>query len=181
MLFIMGLVSACVHSVDRKPVPEAAESGSRLISPPPSSPGSYENEEMGFTVSFPESISLPKLLDLPNQVFHASSDAVVPVCQVFVSDIPEEPLEPGAARIWMVEWLKKADFSEVEIVRAEMIILGKDVEALFLAEKLKWKGQYFWGAQVIAHHRGKRITVLGIDDGRLDRIESTVMSLQLID
>jgi hypothetical protein len=33
---------------------------------------------------------------------------------------------------------------------------------------------------LIVDHKGKRITVFGIDDGRLDRIETTVMSLKFI-
>jgi len=97
-----------------------------------------------------------------------------------VADISEEePLEPVSARSWMIGKLANG-FSEVKIVRAEMIELEDGIEALFLASTFRWKGEFFWGAHLIADHAGKRITAFAIDDGRLDRIESTVMSLRLL-
>jgi len=181
LVAVIGLIAACVPPLKKTVDSGAAISPSRL-SPPPTAPGLYENKEIGFVISFPESVNTPKNLDSPNQVFYAAATESVPICQVFINDIPlDELLEPAAARKWMAEKLEKANFSRVEIVRTEMISLGEGIEALFLAEKFRWNDGFFWGAHVIVDHKGKRITVFGIDDGRLDRIESTVMSLKLID
>lgn len=174
---VIGLITACSYPVEKTSSNAAASQFP--LSPLPTAPGLFEEPTLGFSISFPESVSFPKPLDLPDLVFHVASESALPICQVFVADLSEEePLEPAMARNWMIGKMANS-FSEVEIVRAEMIELEDGIEALFLASTFRWQGEFFWGAHLIADHAGKRITVFGIDDGRLDRIESTVMSLKL--
>ena len=175
-----SMTAACTFPVEQTSVPTPAEPQARL-SPPPTAPGIFKEPSAGFSISFPESVSHPKPLDLPGLVFHVTSDSAIPVCQIFVTDLPDkEPLVPLTAKIWMMEKLLQKGFSDIEIVRAEIIVLEEGIEALFLAEKFEWQGKFYWGVHLIAEHDGKRITVFAFDDGRMDRIESTVMSLKLL-
>ena len=101
---------------------------------------------------------------------------------VFITELAEDvQLTPETAGDWIKDKMVILGFSDVEIVRAETVNLDNGVNALFLAETFYRKDMFFWGAHLIVDYNGKRITVFGYDNGRLDRIESTVMSLRLFD
>ncbi len=148
------------------------------MSPPPTKPGLYVNEELGFQLTFPTSMNEQGKLTSSDVLFHIKHPEKTMFLKIRKNDIPaNQPLDPQAGKIWIKRIMRNLGMKDPEVLSTEIFTTPDGTKALYAAIKFKTKSDSLVGAFAFANKNGKRLFLAGYSDEKLEPLEQIMKSL----
>jgi len=148
------------------------------ISPLPTKPGLYVNEEFGFQLAFPASMNQPGKLTSSDVLFHIKHPKKTMFLKIRKNVIhTNQPLDPQAGKNWIMMIMRNLGMKNPEILSAEIFTTPDGTKALYAAIKFKTKTDSLVGAFTFVNRNGKRLFIAGYNDDGLKPLEQIMKSL----
>ena len=148
------------------------------MSPPPTKPGLYVNEEFGFQITFPTSMNEQGKLTSGDMVFHIKHQEKTMFLKVRKNVIPaDQPLDPQAGKKWIKGIMLNLGMKNPEILSIEIFTTPDGTKALYASIKFETKTDSLVGAFAFANKNGKRLFLAGYSDEELEPLEQIMKSL----
>lgn len=153
-------------------------SAAKKISPSPSEPGLYVNEEAGFQLAFPISMNKQGKLTSRDMLFHIRHPERTMFLKIRENAVPAgQPLDPQAGKSWILRIMKNLGMKNPEVVSTEIFVTPDGTKALYATVKFKTKTDSLAGAFAFADKNGKRLFIAGYNDDGFELFEQTMKSL----
>jgi hypothetical protein len=148
------------------------------MSPPPAKPGLYVNEEFGFQLTFPTSMSKQGKLTSSDMLFHIKHPEKAMFLKIRSNVIPaDQPLDPQAGKIWIRGIMRNLGMKDSEIFSTEVFTTPDGTKVLYAAIRFKTKSDSLVGAFAFANKNEKRLFIAGYNDGGFEPLEQIMKSL----
>lgn len=148
------------------------------MSPLPTKPGLYVNEEFGFQLTFPTSMNEQGELTSNDMLFHIKHPKKTMFLKIRKNVIPaNQPLDPQAGKNWIIRIMRNLGMKNPEILSTEIFTTPDGTKALYATIKFKTKTHSLVGAFAFANKNGKRLFLAGYSDEELEPLEQTMKSL----
>ncbi len=153
-------------------------STAKKVSPPPTKPGFYVNEEFGFQLTFPTSMNEQGKLTSGDMLFHIKHPEKTMFLKVRRNVIlADQPLVPQAGKTWIKGIMISLGMRNPEVLSTEVFTTPDGTKALYAAIKFETKTHSLVGAFAFANKNGKRFFIAGYNDGGLEPLEQIMKSL----
>ena len=149
------------------------------MSPPPTKPGLYVNEEFGFQLTFPTSMDKQGKLTSGDMLFHIRHPNKTLYLKIRKNAIPSnQPLDPQAGKIWIKRVMKNLGMINPEVLSTEVLTTPDGTKALYATIKFKTQSQLsLVGTYTFVNKNGKRLFIAGYHDGGFEPLEQIMKSL----
>ena len=148
------------------------------MSPPPTKPGLYINEEFGFQLTFPTSINEQGELTSNDMLFHVKHPKKTMFLKIRKNVIPSnQPLNPQAGKEWIKSIMISLGMKNPEVLSTEVLTTPDGTKALYAAIKFKTKTQSLVGAFAFVDKNKKRLFIAGYNDNGFKPLEQIMKSL----
>ena len=148
------------------------------MSPPPTKPGLYINEEFGFQLTFPTSMNEQGGLTANDMLFHIKHPKKTMFLKIRKNVIPaNQPLNPQAGKEWIKSIMISLGMKNPEVLSTEVLTTPDGTKALYAAIKFKTKTQSLVGAFAFADKNKKRLFIAGYNDDGFEPLEQIMKSL----
>ena len=148
------------------------------MSPLPTKPGLYVNEEFGFQLTFPKSMNKQGKLTSSHMLFHIKHPEKTMFLKIRKNVIPaDQPLYPRAGKKWIKMIMRNLGMKNPEVLSTEIFTTPDGTKALYAAIKFKTKTDALVGAFAFANKNGKRLFISGYNDDGFEPLEQIVKSL----
>jgi glucan biosynthesis protein C len=153
-------------------------STAKKMSPPPTKPGLYVNEEFGFRLSFPTSMNKQGKLTSSDMLFHIKHPEKTMFLKIRSNVIPtNQPLDPQAGKKWIKGIMLNLGMKDPEILSTEIFSTPDGTKVLYAAIRFKTKTESLVGAFAFANKNGKRLFIAGYNDDGSEPLEQIMKSL----
>jgi glucan biosynthesis protein C len=153
-------------------------STAKKMSPPPTKPGLYVNEEFGFQLSFPTSMNKQGKLTSSDMLFHIKHPEKTMFLKIRSNVIPaDQPLDPQAGKNWIIRIMRNLGMKDPEILSTEIFTTPDGTKVLYAAVKFKTKTESLVGAFAFADKNGKRLFIAGYNEDGFEPLEQIMKSL----
>jgi glucan biosynthesis protein C len=148
------------------------------MSPPPTKPGLYVNEEFGFQLTFPTSMNKQGRLTSNNVLFHIKHPNKTLYLKVRKSAISaDQPLDPEAGKIWIKRIMISLGMINPEVLSTEIFTTPDGTKALYATIKFKTRTHSLVGAYAFVDKNGQRLFIAGYYDDGFEPLEQIMKSL----
>jgi hypothetical protein len=148
------------------------------MSPPPTKPGLYINEEFGFQLTLPTSMNKQGKLTSNNVLFHIKHPNKTLYLKVRKSAISaDRPLDPQAGKIWIKRMMISLGMINPEVLSTEVFTTPDDTKALYATIKFKTRTLSLVGIYTFVDKNGKRLFIAGYNDDGFEPLEQIMKSL----
>jgi hypothetical protein len=148
------------------------------MSPLPTKPGLYVNEEFSFQLTFPTTMNEQGKLTSSDMLFHIKHPKKTMFLKIRKNVIPaNQPLDPQAGKKWIKGIMINLGMKNPEILSTEILATPDGTKALYAAIKFKTKTDSLVGAFAFANKNGKRLFLAGYNDDGLEPLEQIMKSL----
>ena len=148
------------------------------VSPPPAKAGLYINQDVGFQLTFPESMNKPGQLGSGDTIFHVRHPEKTFYLKIRQGAIPSgQPLDPQAAQAWVLDIMKRYNMQSPKVLKTEIMTTPDGTKVLYAAIKFKTKSESLFGAYTFVDRNGKRLFIAGYNEGGLEPLEQIMKSL----
>ena len=148
------------------------------MSPPPTKPGLYVNEEFGFQLTFPTSMNKQGKLTSNDVLFHVKHPSKTLYLKVRQNPISaNQPLDQKAGKIWIERIMKRLGMINPEVLSTEIFFTPDGTKALYATIQFKTRTLSLVGAYIFINKNGKRIFIAGYNDGGFEPLEQIMKSL----
>jgi hypothetical protein len=148
------------------------------MSPPPTKPGLYVNEEFGFQLTFPTSMNKPGKLTSSDMLFHIKHPEKTLFLKVRQNAISaDQPLDPQAGKEWIKRRMINLGMKNPEVLSAEVLTTPDGTKALYATIQFETRTQSLVGAFAFADKNGKRLFIAGYNDDGFEPLEQIMNSL----
>jgi glucan biosynthesis protein C len=153
-------------------------STAKKMSPPPTKPGLYVNEEFGFQLTFPTSMNKQGKLTSSDMLFHIKHPEKTMFLKIRSNVIPaNQPLDPQAGKNWIIRIMRNLGMKDPEILSTEIFTTPDGTKALYAAIKFKTKTDSLVGAFAFANKNEKRLFIAGYNEDGFEPLEQIMKSL----
>ncbi len=148
------------------------------ISPPPTKPGLYVNEEFGFQLTFPTSMNKQGKLTSYDVLFHIRH----PKKNLFLkfrknAISANQPLDTQAGKKWIIRIMKSFHMKHPEVLSTEVFTTPDGTKALYATIKFETPTLSLVGTYTFVNKNGKRLFIAGYNDGGFEPLEQIMKSL----
>lgn len=148
------------------------------MSPLPTKPGLYVNEEFGFQLTFPASMNKQGKLTSSDMLFHIKHPEKTMFLKIRSNVIPaNQPLDPQAGKNWIIRIMRNLGMKDPEILSTEIFTTTDGTKTLYAAIKFKTKSDSMVGAFAFADKSGKRLFLAGYSNEEPEPLEQIMKSL----
>jgi peptidoglycan/LPS O-acetylase OafA/YrhL len=148
------------------------------MSPPPTKPGLYVNEEFGFQLTFPTSMNEQGELTSDDMLFHIKHPKKTMFLKIRKNVIPaNQPLDPQAGKKWIKRVMRNLGMKNPEILSTEIFTTPDGTKALYAAIKFKTRTLSLVGTYTFVNKNGKRLFIAGYNDDGFEPLEQIMKSL----
>ena len=148
------------------------------MSPPPTKPGLYINEEFGFQLTFPTSMNEQGRLTSNDMLFHIKHPKKTMFLKIRKNVIlTNQPLNPQAGKEWIKSIMISLGMKNPEVISTEVLTTPDGTKTLYAAIKFKTKTQSLVGAFAFADKNKKRLFIAGYNDDGFEPLEQIMKSL----
>ena len=148
------------------------------MSPLPTKPGLYVNEEFGFQLTFPKSMNKQGKLTSSDMLFHIKHPEKIMFLKIRKNVIPaDQPLDPQAGKKWIKMIMRNLGMKNPEILSTEIFTTPDGTKALYAAIKFKTKTDSLVGGFAFTNKNGKRLFIAGYNDDGFEPLEQIRKSL----
>ena len=148
------------------------------MSPPPTQPGLYVNDEFGVQLTFPTGMTTLGKLSSSDMLFHVKHPDKTLFLKIRQRTIPaNQPLEPQAATTWIPRIMERMGMKNPEVISTEVLTTPDGTKTLYAAIKFKTKTQSLVGAFAFADKNKKRLFIAGYNDDGFEPLEQIMKSL----
>ena len=148
------------------------------MSPLPTKPGLYVNEEFGFQLTFPTSMNKQGKLTSSDVLFHIKHPEKNMFLKIRKNAISaNQPLDPQAGKNWIIRIMRNLGMKNPEILSTEIFTTPDGTKVLYAAIKFKTKTDSLVGAFAFANKNGKRLFIAGYNDDGFEPLEQIMKSL----
>jgi glucan biosynthesis protein C len=148
------------------------------MSPPPTKPGLFVNEEFGFQLTFPTSMNKQGKLTSNDVLFHIKHPKKTLYLKIRQNPIPvNQPLDPKAAKVWIERIMKSLGMINPEVLSTEVFTTPDGTKALYATIKFKTRTLSLVGTYTFVDKNGKRLFIAGYNDGGFEPLEQIMKSL----
>jgi hypothetical protein len=148
------------------------------MSPPPTKPGLYINEEFGFQLTFPTSMNEQGGLTSNDMLFHIKHPKKTMFLKIRKNVIPaNQPLNPQAGKEWIKSIMISLGMKNPEVLSTEVLTTPDGTKALYAAIKFKTKTQSLVGAFAFVDKNKERLFIAGYNDNGFKPLEQIMKSL----
>ena len=156
----------------------AVPSKTENMSPPPTKPGLYVNDEFGFQLTFPEDMNKPGKLNSHDMIFHIRHPKKTLYLKIRSNTVPDnKPLDPQAGKKWIKGIMKKLGMKRPEIISIDSFTTPDGTRGLYAAIQFKAGTTSMVGAYVFVDKNGKRLFFAGYTEGEPEPLEHIMKSL----
>jgi hypothetical protein len=153
-------------------------STAKNMSPPPTQPGLYVNEEFGIQLTFPTSMNKQGKLTSSDMLFHIKHPNKTLYLKVRKNAIPvNQPLDPQAGKIWIKRIMKSLGMINPEVLSAEVFTTPDGTKTLYATIKFKTRTLSLVGTYTFVNKNGKRLFIAGYNEGGFEPLEQIMKSL----
>ena len=147
------------------------------MSPPPAEPGLYVNDDFGFQLTYPTSMSQQGELTT-YVLFHIQHPEKAQYLKIRKNAIAaNQPLDPQAGNKWIRRIMRNLGIKNPEVLSTELLVTPDGTEALHAAVKFQTDTVPLVGTYVFFDKNGKRFFVAGYNDDGFEPLEQIVKSL----
>jgi len=148
------------------------------MSPPPTKPGLYVNEEIGFQLTFPTSMNKQGKLTSSDMLFHIKHPKKTLYLKIRKNAISaNQPLDPQAGKIWIKRIMISLGMINPEVLSTEVFTTPDGTKALYATIKFKTRTLSLVGTYTFVDKNGKRLFIAGYNDGGFEPLEQIMKSL----
>ena len=148
------------------------------MSPLPTKPGLYINEEFGFQLTFPVSMNEQGGLTSNDMLFHIKHPKKTMFLKIRKNVIPANlPLDPQAGKKWIKSIMISLGMKNPEVLSTEVLTTPDGTKALYAAIKFKTKTQSLVGAFAFVDKNKERLFIAGYNDNGFKPLEQIMKSL----
>jgi glucan biosynthesis protein C len=148
------------------------------MSPPPTKPGLYVNEEFGFQLTFPTSMNKQGKLTSNDVLFHIKHPKKTLHLKVRQNPIPaNQPLDPQAGKIWIKRIMERLGMINPEVLSTEVFTTLDGTKALYATIKFKTRTLSLVGTYTFVNQNGKRLFIAGYNDDGFEPLEQIMKSV----
>jgi len=148
------------------------------MSPLPTKPGLYINEEFGFQLTFPVSMNEQGGLTSNDMLFHIKHPKKTMFLKIRKNVIPaNQPLDPQAGKEWIKSIMISLGMKNPEVLSTEVLTTPDGTKALYAAIKFKTKTQSLVGAFAFVDKNKERLFIAGYNDNGFKPLEQIIRSL----
>ena len=148
------------------------------MSPLPTKPGLYINEEFGFQLTFPVSMNEQGGLTSNDMLFHIKHPKKTMFLKIRKNVIPaNQPLDPQAGKEWIKSIMISLGMKNPEVLSTEVLTTPDGTKALYAAIKFKTKTQSLVGAFAFVDKNKERLFIAGYNDNGFKPLEQIMKSL----
>ncbi len=149
------------------------------MSPPAAEPGLYVNDEFGFQLAFPTSMSQQGELTAHDVIFHIKHPQKTQYLKIRKHAISaNQPLDPQAGEKWIRRIMRNLDIKDPEVLSTELLATPDGTNALYATVKFQTETLPLVGTYVFFDKNGKRLFVAGYSDDGFEPLEPIVKSLK---
>jgi hypothetical protein len=153
-------------------------STAKKMSPPPTKPGLYINEELGFQLSFSTSMNKQGKLTSSDMLFHIKHPEKTMFLKIRSNVIPaNQPLDQQAGKNWIIRIMRNLGMKDPEIVSTQVFTTPDGTKVLYAAIKFKTKTDALVGAFAFADKNEKRLFIAGYNEDGFEPLEQIMNSL----
>ncbi len=148
------------------------------MSPLPTKPGLYINEEFGFQLTFPVSMNEQGGLTSNDMLFHIKHPKKTMFLKIRKNVIPaNQPLDPQAGKEWIKSIMISLGMKNPEVLSTEVLTTPDGTKALYAAIKFKTKTQSLVGVFAFVDKNKERLFIAGYNDNGFKPLEQIIRSL----
>jgi hypothetical protein len=148
------------------------------MSPLPTKPGLYINEEFGFQLTFPVSMNEQGGLTSNDMLFHIKHPKKTMFLKIRKNVIPaNQPLDPQAGKEWIKSIMISLGMKNPEVLSTEVLTTPDGTKALYAAIKFKTKTQSLVGVFAFVDKNKERLFIAGYNDNGFKPLEQIIKSL----
>ena len=148
------------------------------MSPPPTKPGLYVNEEFGFQLTFPTSMNKQGKLTSNDVLFHIKHPKKTLYLKIRKSAISaDQPLDPEAGKIWIKRIMIILGMKQPEVLSTEVFTTPDGTKTLYATIKFKTRTHSLVGTFAFVNKNGKRLFIAGYNDDGFEPLEQIMKSL----
>jgi len=148
------------------------------MSPPPTKPGLYVNEEFGFQITFPTSMNKQGKLTSNDVLFHIKHPNKTLYLKVRKSAIfANQPLDSKAGKKWIKRIMIILGMKQPEVLSTEVFTTPDGTKTLYATIKFKTRTHSLVGTFAFVNKNGKRLFIAGYNDGGFEPLEQIMKSL----
>jgi hypothetical protein len=148
------------------------------MSPPPTKPGLYVNEEFGFQLTFPTSMNKQGKLTSNDVLFHIKHPNKTLYLKIRQNPIPvNQPLDPQAGKRWIKRIMISLGMINPEVLSTEVFTTPDGTKALYATIKFKTRTLSLVGTYTFVDKNGKRLFIAGYNDDGFEPLEQIMKSL----
>jgi|GEM_PF-68176 len=148
------------------------------MSPLPTKPGLYVNEEFDFQLTFPASMNKQGKLTSSDMLFHIKHPEKNMFLKIRKTAISaSQPLDAQTGKNWIMRIMRNLGMKNPEILSTVVFTTPDGTKALYAAIKFKTRTDSLVGAFTFADRNGKRLFIAGYNDDGLDPLEPIMKSL----
>jgi hypothetical protein len=148
------------------------------MSPLPTQPGLYVNEEFGVQLTFPASMTKPGKLNSSDMLFHIKHPEKTLFLKVRQSAIPaNQPLDPYAADTWIQGIMTSMGMKNPKVLSTEVVTTPEGINALYATIQFETKTDSLVGTYAFVDKDGKRLFIAGYHDDGFEPLEHIMNSL----
>jgi hypothetical protein len=148
------------------------------MSPPPTKPGLYVNEEFGFQLTFPTSMNKQGKLTSNDVLFHIKHPEKTLYLKIRQNPIPvNQPMHPHAGKRWIKRIMISLGMINPEILSIEVFTTPDGTKVLYATIRFKTRTLSLVGTYIFVDKNGKRLFIAGYNDGGFEPLEQIMKSL----
>jgi surface polysaccharide O-acyltransferase-like enzyme len=148
------------------------------MSPPPTGPGLYINEEFGFQLNFPKSMNNQGKLTAHDVLFHIRHPKKTLYLKVRKSAVSaNQPLDRQAGKKWIMRIMKSFHMKHPEVLSTETFTTPDGTKALYATIKFETRNLSLAGAYTFVNKNGKRLFIAGYNEDGFEPLERIMKSL----
>jgi len=148
------------------------------ISPPPTKPGLYVNDTIGFQLTFLADMNKPGKLSSSDMLFHIRHPEKNMFIKVRRNATPQDqPLVAGNAKKWIKDIMINLGMKNPQIVSVEPFLTSDGTKALCASTKFNTKTKPLFGIFTFADRDGTRLFIAEYNDEGIEPLTQTMDTL----
>jgi hypothetical protein len=148
------------------------------LSPPPTKPGLYVNEEFGFQLTFPTSMNKQGKLTSSEVFFHIKHPEKISYLKIRRNAISaNQPLDPEAGKKWIKRIMIILGMKQPEVLSTEVFTTPDGTKTLYATIKFKTRTHSLLGTFAFFNRKGKRLFIAAYNDEGFEPLEQIMKSL----
>ncbi len=148
------------------------------MSPPPTKPGLYVNEDFGMQLTFPTSMNEPGELTANDVLFHIRQPKKRLYMKVRQNAIPlNQPLEQVAGTTWIPRIMKNMGIKSPDVLSTDIVTTPDGTAVLYVSVQFETGSQTLAGMYAFVDKHGKRLFIAVYNDDGFEPLKRIMNSL----